>query len=113
MAQWPLSDSSNSWQAGANEADSGQITVTGGAANTKGAWSELVASCGQTDMIFLSVRIASPASSDTAVLIDIGVGPAGSETVVVPNIDMGGRNGIFHVPLPLSVPQGTRIAARL
>lgn len=114
MAVWPLLDSSSSWQGGASETDSSQVTVTGSAtANVKGAWTELVASSGQTSVLVLSVRVSSAAASDTAVLIDIGVGPAGSEVVVCPNIDMGGRNGIFTLFLPLALAAGTRVSARL
>lgn len=114
MVAWPLLDSSLIAQGGAVLSPSGMTTVTASATvHTKGPWTELVASCPETSLLNIRFLQASPATTDTAVLIDIGIGPAGSEVVVVPNMHTGGWNGIPGVILPLAIPAGTRIAARI
>lgn len=87
-----------------------------GAANTKGAYTQLVASapfsvCG----LVLSMQV----DTNTGYLVDIAVGGAGSEVVIVPNIPFGifgtgggDTHGILQHFIPVSIPKGTRIAAR-
>lgn len=96
-------------------------TVVGsGTANTKGSWTEIVASTSvAADGLVLYIGVTSSATTDTSALLDIGIGAAGSEVTVVPNLQVGWRNSnagqgqrIEYV-LPVSVPKGSRIAARV
>lgn len=90
-------------------------SVTTGALNTKGSWVELSASLGVAaralDVVFLG------APSGIWYLMDVGVGAAGSEQVIAPNLqmqtfsDFGAESRTFHrIPYPLKA--GVRIAMR-
>jgi hypothetical protein len=83
------------------------------AANTKGSWIELVSSSPiDADGFYLQLE-ALGTSRDH--LVDIGIGAAGSEVVIVPNFQFStgtGPSGIEEVYIPLPIPAGTRIAAR-
>ena len=84
--------------------------------NTKGAWVELIASTTATTD-WLSVLTNTVSSGvDTSSLIDIGIGAAGAETVLVENVAAGYTtvNTTFHNPimLPVRIASGTRITAR-
>jgi hypothetical protein len=94
--------------------DSGYITVTGSSTiHTKGAWTQLVSStASQSALAILSFANVGAAATNTSTLVDIGVGGAGSESVVIPNIAVGGCN-IGPVSLvPIRIPAGSRVAAR-
>jgi hypothetical protein len=106
---------------GAVAADTGGTQVDpGGTLNSKGAWVELTsATTLPVRALLLAVRLAdnNPAPASSRWLVDIGMGPAGSEQVVVPNVFQQGGTGVnsldlFNGPFPVSVPPGTRIAAR-
>lgn len=96
-------------------------TVTANAsAHTKGAWTELIAStAAEADALDIDVGGVSQSGVNTAVLLDIGVGAAASESVIIPDVAVGSaaflvnsRLGIsFRVPV--KVPRGSRIAARI
>lgn len=96
------------------------VTVTGdGVAHTKGAWSQIVAStsadCTLLDVLVTSDTFAS--ATDTSTLLDIGVGAAASEVVVIPDIPIGYFQATAGVMLlyrfPVSIAAGSRVAARL
>lgn len=81
-----------------------------GVANTKGSWLEIVAStvCDGIGLI-VCVRVQSA----TWYLIDIGIGAAGSEKVLIPNLLSGSSNyAPFVFYLPIRVPAGSRLSAR-
>jgi hypothetical protein len=93
----------------------GAITVTASAtAHTKGAWVQLVASTVQDhgalviqpDDIFVS-------ATNTSTLMDIGVGAAGSEQVVLSNVNMGAWAKGTMFQAPLFIPEGSRVAVRI
>lgn len=99
----------------ANGSDDYAESVTGGSANAKGSWVEMLASTAET---IGEVRI-NPLSSNQQrnYLIDIGTGPGGSESVLVADIILG-VGGVVRVTnpavsLPVSIASGTRIAARV
>lgn len=106
---------------GVSAADSGGTHVDpGAAANTKGAWSEIVAATAD-DLVGLIVLIGQQSNEIVTGgdwLIDIGIGPASTELVIAPDLTMhtGVASDIFlpqrFGPLPASIPAGTRIAAR-
>lgn len=83
--------------------------TTGNPVNTKGAWTQLVASTA-VDIHTLRVRQTAFALVFEG-LYDIGVGGAGSEQVIVPNVPFGASFGTAHV-FPVFIPRGSRIAVR-
>jgi hypothetical protein len=91
----------------------------GAAANTKGAWGQVVASTDVPIRALIPVVLnGNAAYSDADWLIDIGVGAAAAEVVLVPNLPAGSSAAADLVtpstwpPIPVDVPAGTRIAAR-
>lgn len=95
----------------------GTIITPGATANTKGSWTQIVASTSSDcDLLHLKITGESGGGTYKNQFIDVGVGVAGSEVVVFPNIDIG-VGGTFqgsHVDLlvPIHIPAGSRIAAR-
>lgn len=100
--------------------NSGLVTVTANSsAHTKGAWSEIIASASaDASLLVLLVQDVSAASTNTATLLDLGVGASGSESAVASNIAVGGALttagplGICTA-LSLKVASGTRLSARI
>jgi len=101
-------------------ADSGGTNIDGGAtANTKGAYAELVASSARPYKAFYVMfgNMAQAARVAANFLVDVAIGAAASESVIVSNIQVAGEGqegirppivGPYYVP----IPSGTRIAAR-
>jgi hypothetical protein len=96
------------------------VTVTANAsANTKGNWTQLVASSsGNTSLIVVSAAGVAATATNTATLVDIGTGSSGSETVIIGDVAVGasgstgqGVNNVFGVPFKIA--SGTRISARI
>jgi len=91
----------------------------GGTVNTKGSWTQLIASAARD---YLGLMIAPGENSTnntnpsgTPIYIDIGIGGAGSELVIIPNRGFSnvGSNTEHYAPfLPIRIPAGTRVAAR-
>ena len=105
---------------GASTADSGGTGVDpGGVAHTKGSYSELTAST-TAPIRWLIVCVsnrANTAGATSAWLLDIAIGAAASEQVIIPNLQMVADSS-FDMPMPsifafpVDIPTGTRIAAR-
>lgn len=94
-------------------------TVTGSATpHTMGAWTTLLASLSQTlTILSLGVRNNLSGSAQNNVLLELGVGAAGAEAVVIPRFDCGFSNPgteyrWFSFP-GLSIAASSRLAARL
>ncbi|MGH8700059.1 MAG: hypothetical protein ACREVR_02630 [Burkholderiales bacterium] len=97
----------------------GTAITASGSANTKGAWTQIIAS---TDHDARGIGISLVTPDDSASpgrwdgLIDIGIGAAASEQVIVPNLLLSavyeGGNGKYFW-FPLFIPKGTRLAARM
>lgn len=116
MADWPLLDGQGCETAGVTSASSTGVAVTSSAStNTKGAWVELLAASSRP-AVGMIVGIRRGHTALMSSLIDIGIGAAASETVIVPNLigDCGTnlltRSG--PILIPIAVPAGSRIAAR-
>lgn len=79
--------------------------------NTKGAWTQLVAATTYPTS-WVTVYLAQVTNG--RILVDIGVGAATAEVVMIPNlhIDATATNIAQSVTLPLSIPAGSRISAR-
>ncbi len=114
MALWP-SHNGNRVQGGETNASGGVIITAGATAHVKGAWSTLVTAADfDADMILLSTtRDSRVGAADASELLDIGFGPAGSERVVVENLLHGHKIAPDILQIPLTVPAGTRVSARL
>lgn len=96
------------------------VTATSGIANTKGTYVELIASSAfECDAILLVLTITgSGGGSVKDYLIDIAIGAAASEVVLIENICLGGLTAAsdsqtFTIVLPLRIASGTRIATRI
>lgn len=96
----------------------------GGTANTKSAWANGVLSTSTArDMKMCYVCMGNGGSSTAAStdwLLDIGVGGAGSEQVVIPNLYFthgassgAGPNPFVMGPFPVNIPAGSRLVARV
>ena len=105
---------------GANTADSGGISVdSGGTVDTKGLYSQLSASClGIKAFFFCIGNQANAARSGYYHMLDISVGGAGVETVVIGDYTLLSDTTTDMISptlspvFPIAIPAGTRIAAR-
>lgn len=91
----------------------GGVSVTGGA-NTPGSFAQLSASTPH-DACWCEVTIFPTGNSSNRQAVDIAVGAAASEVVVVNKlmaISNTGRNCLASYGFPLSIPAGTRVSAR-
>lgn len=114
MADWRTSSPARIDQVGGLTATSTGTVVTSGAANTKGSWAQLTAS---TPFAASGIMVAVnwDAGGVHTNLIDIGVGGAGSETVLIPDLHFTNSFNVaypFVVMFPVTVPAGVRVAAR-
>jgi hypothetical protein len=112
-----------SWPKVVELSGASRVTITGDTtgptAHVKGAWSELIASTdAAARWLVVDVQTGSNAS-DSAALLDIGTGAAGSETVRIADMGAGqiaavvASAGAIKYLFPMSIPSGTRIAARI
>jgi hypothetical protein len=113
-----LGDVCNGQSVGTNIASSDGTTLTSGGANTKGSWVQLISSTA-ADCVLAYITAAYNSSADgsdqCSASIDIGIGGAGSEVVLVQDLLIGPeytqQSGIELV-IPLNIPVGTRVSAR-
>lgn len=86
-----------------------------GAANVKGSWRELVASTDE-NISFLIISAQEVYGDNKPILLDIGIGPSGSEQVIFNNLRLIKRgsagSGCYTYVLPCNIPAGARIAGR-
>jgi hypothetical protein len=111
MADWSLRGGGRLTSGGALVASSAKTTVTSGNSNVKGSWTQLIAST--SDAAALLVIWATVGTSGRRYLLDIGVGGAGSETVLISNVQIV-NSAALSIPImvPINIPPGSRIAAR-
>jgi hypothetical protein len=81
-------------------------------ANTKGAWTELIAATSANASFLAMVLTCTQNAANNAALLDIGIGASGAETIVAENIAIGGSSGL-PIAFPLKIPSGSRLAARM
>lgn len=89
------------------------ITPATTTANTKGAWSQMVAATASRWDAIQVWHYGDDAAGFQ--LLDIGVGGSGSEQVVVPDLakwDSAVSQGVHYSLIPVSIPAGSRVAAR-
>ncbi len=92
----------------------GTLVTDSGTAGTKGAWAQLIGST-LYDITWLAISITTQASFLTTAFVDIGIGAAGSEMVVISNLMLsitGDDPAPAQYVLPVYIPARTRIAAR-
>lgn len=97
--------------------DAGSLlpTVAGGAANTKGSFVEIVASTSFTYEGFV-LTLTHNDFSPVPGLVDIAIGAAASEVVILPNIPLTdtGASAISSadIYIPMRIAKGERVSAR-
>lgn len=106
---------------GAATADSGGTSIDpGGVANTKSTYTQIVAST-SASMQYLILAFGSQqhgTRTSCSWLVDVAIGAAASEQIILPNLALNCSSSPdvvapqFYGPLPISIPAGTRIAAR-
>lgn len=97
----------------ATGSSSGTTVTASGSTNTKGSWAQLKAATVQEAYGIIVCAFAGSASVNY--LVDIGVGAAAAEQVLIPNLlfcQSGGGNVPEYYYLPVRVPGGVRVAAR-
>jgi hypothetical protein len=90
-------------------------------AGTEGAWEELIASTAlQSEWGMIAARTIGASGVDTGALIDLGIGAAASEVVILPNINMGEAEGVPTPssqgkvsPFPQRIAASSRVAVRM
>ena len=97
---------------------SGSATVTADTlAHTKGAYTEIIASNGaDTSCLLIHVSDVNALATDTSTLLDIAVGASGSESVVIPDLAVGGSPGGVvqnYIIVPIQISSGARLSARI
>lgn len=116
MALTPLADGGQRVEnAGASTAVSRGTTITAAAtANTKGSYTQLVASTA-FDASYILVMIDDHAAA-VDYLIDIAIGAGGSEQVILSNLIATGGTGSLSYGMtylfPINIPEGSRVTAR-
>lgn len=115
MGDWPTESGSRIVDIASNTGTSSGTVVTSSAtANTKGTWTQLIASTAFTSSALI-VLLNGPG---VPVLLDVGVGASGSEVAIVSNIHASapagtGGNLPISVLFPIAIPAGSRVSARL
>jgi len=109
---------SNASAIGAAGSGSSPTTIrASGAANTKGLWTQLVAST-PSDTVAILVQIAGNGQNATSrCSVDIGVGAFNNEVVLLPDLmeyrdDTSTQGAAAQYFFPVGIPAGTRISAR-
>jgi hypothetical protein len=91
----------------------GTTITASGSINTKGSYVQLVASTAKDYCGFYIIPDCNSVSTATHLLIDIAIGGAGSELVIVPNWWQAPLLDKMRASfIPIRIPSGTRIAAR-
>ncbi|MCI0558754.1 MAG: hypothetical protein MN733_09680, partial [Nitrososphaera sp.] len=88
--------------------------VTSGVANTKGAYTQMIASTARHYEGAI-IRLHSASATSTDFLVDVAVGAGGSEVIVFPDLHMSCISDLMSEAvyfLPIPIPAGTRISAR-
>lgn len=97
----------------------GGAQITGGSANTKGSYTEVIASSAvTTNSINLVCFTGTNFTDGFAQLLDLATGAGGAESVIIANLctDMANTtvayDGVFQATFPARIASGTRVAAR-
>ena len=112
MGEWSISSDARLVTVGQTAASSTGTTVTAGTANVKGVWAQISAAT-PVNASGVIVMLAS-LSANGDYLIDIGIGAAGFESVLIRNILYCRRadDACAHFRFDVGVPAGSRLVAR-
>jgi hypothetical protein len=102
---------------------SGSVIATPTASATphvKGAWAQLIASTSEEfGLLMVRAENVGVAATETSMLLDVGIGAAGSESPIMENLAVGGASvgsglsGGLTMPLPVRIPSGSRLSCRV
>lgn len=117
MGAFPFFTSSSSEVIGltTSGATAGVTVTASGTTHTKGSWTQLSAATTRP-ATGIQLYVKSSYALQARFLVDIGIGSASSEVVLVPNLYFRGESDRGHfwtVFVPVAVPAGTRISARV
>lgn len=101
---------------GGTSADAGAVTVVASATpHAVGSWVEAVASStGAAQAVSVTTRATTGVNAtNTSTLLDVGIGAAASEVVVVASLPVGYRGLGATVSVPVPVPSGSRVSVRI
>lgn len=122
MAVWPLRGIRPARAVDLMRASSARsgVTLTAAAvAHTKPAtYTTVIASTsGDASLMLVYLSATRTDATNTSALLDIAIGAAASETIIVPDLGVGYANSsLDRCPMwaiPVNIPAGTRISARL
>lgn len=89
------------------------LVAASATANTKGAYVTLWGSTTTAiHRLFISLPATFTSAANSSTLLDIAVGAAGSEVVVIPDVAIGFGLSAVVLDFPIYVPSGSRISAR-
>lgn len=97
-----------------NQLSSGDGTFpSSGGVGVKGSWTEAIASA-DFDATQLGIQLRQGSASYTRMVFDVGIGAAGSEVVLIPDllVDTGNSAPAITAVFPVSIPAGTRVSLR-
>lgn len=108
---------------GTNPASTIGTSVTPGASNTLGSWTQLASSANianEVGAIYLQVHSGATSGASKPQLLDIGIDPAGgtSYTAILSNMEIGmapslTQAGAREFYFPICIPAGASVAARI
>jgi len=96
----------------ANEITNTSFT-TGATAHVKTGYVEMISSVSANCNLLMIDSRNSVSGADQSILIDIAVGPVGSEVIIAPNVYIGMSFGISPKMIPMTIPIGSRISGRI
>lgn len=116
MPDFPLSGNfAKVIQLGLDETAVSGTTITANAsANTVGSFVEFISDAANAETSSYLIVALSP-GSENSYLVNVAIGGAGSEQVIVPNLmghPAGNAMGIFIYTIPISIPSGERISVQ-
>lgn len=87
-------------------------SITAPTNGTKSAYTQLIASTSFDAMLVVLNLTGSTFGNPADVFVDLAIGAAGSEQIIASDLMVGG-SGTARYVLPLRIPAGTRVAARV
>ena len=113
---WPLQAAPSWYDPGrqATAAVYNRTATPSGTAHAKGAWTQVVSALEEdASLVVIRGNGAATSGSGRAVALDLGVGAASSEQVVLEGFDVGQSSANPFWIVPISVPAGERVAVRV
>lgn len=101
---------------GFNSASTTGTTVTAGTSGAKGSYAQIIAAT-QRDYAAIWIGTSTASAVTTVGMVDVAIGAAGSEQVIIPNMAVNQISSCGVSPggmpmFPIRIPAGTRLAIR-